>query len=32
MLLNKEKTPAINYKEDWPTHYYDIKDIPVRRF
>ena len=30
MLLNKEKAPAINYKEDWPTHYYDIKDIDTR--
>lgn len=30
MLLNKEKAPAINYKEDWPTHYYDIEDIDTR--
>ena len=31
MLLNKEKTPAINYKEDWPTHYYAIMEFDTRQ-
>lgn len=30
MLLNKEKAPTIDYREDWPAHYYEIKDIDER--
>lgn len=30
MLLHKEKAPVIDYKENWPAHYYDITDIDTR--
>ena len=30
MLLNHEKTAPVNYLENWPEHYYDIKDIDER--
>ena len=30
MLLHKEKAPTIDYKANWPAHYYDIPDIDTR--